>query len=82
MMKWKGRVAHMGETCNSYKLLAGRPEGKRPHERSRRRWDDVTTNLKEIGCDAMDLFKLSRYKDEWRNHVNMGLIKCGNFLTS
>jgi hypothetical protein len=38
-MRWAGHVAHMGEERNVYKVLMGKPEGKRPLERPKRRWD-------------------------------------------
>jgi hypothetical protein len=38
-MRWAGHVAHMGEVRNVYRVLMGKPEGKRPLERPRRRWD-------------------------------------------
>jgi hypothetical protein len=45
-MKWAGHVAHMGEKRNTYRILVGKPEGKRPLERSRRRWrDNINWNL-------------------------------------
>jgi hypothetical protein len=39
-MRWAGHVARMGETRNAYKILVGKPEGKRPLGRPRRRWVD------------------------------------------
>jgi hypothetical protein len=47
-MKWMGQVALMGEKRNAYRLLVGKPEGKRPLGRPRRRWvDNIRTNLVE-----------------------------------
>jgi hypothetical protein len=40
-MRWAGHVAHMGEERKMYKVLLGTPEGKRPLERPRHRWEDV-----------------------------------------
>jgi hypothetical protein len=49
-MRWAGHVAHMGEGRNVYKVLLGRPKGKRPLGRLRRRWEDGTRmDLREIG---------------------------------
>jgi hypothetical protein len=49
-MRWVGHVARMGEERKVYKVLVGKPEGKRPLGRPRRRWEDgVRMNLKEIG---------------------------------
>jgi len=39
-MKWTGYVAHMGESRGAYRVLVGKPEGKRPLGRPRRRWED------------------------------------------
>jgi hypothetical protein len=49
-MRWAGHVARMGENRNSYRLLAGKPEGKRPLGRPRRRWvDNIRMDLVEVG---------------------------------
>jgi hypothetical protein len=49
-MRWAGHVARMGEGRNVYRVLMGRPEGKRPLERPRRRWEDgIKMDLREIG---------------------------------
>jgi hypothetical protein len=49
-MRWAGHVARMGEGRNVYRVLVGKPEGKRPLERPRRRWEDGNkTDLREIG---------------------------------
>jgi hypothetical protein len=39
-MKWLGHIPYMGENRKAYKILVGKPEGKRPHGRSRHRWED------------------------------------------
>jgi hypothetical protein len=49
-MRWAGHVAGIGEGRNVYRVLVGKPEGKRPLERSRRRWEDgIKMDLREIG---------------------------------
>jgi hypothetical protein len=49
-MRWAGHVARMGEGRNVYRVLVGQPEGKRPLERPRRRWEDgIKMDLREIG---------------------------------
>jgi hypothetical protein len=49
-MRWAGHVARMGEGRNVYRVLVGKPEGKRPLERPRRRWEDgIKIDLREIG---------------------------------
>jgi hypothetical protein len=49
-MKWAGHVARVGEGRNVYRVLMGKPEGKRPLARPRRRWEDgIKMDLREIG---------------------------------
>jgi hypothetical protein len=49
-MRWAGHVARMGEKRNAYRLLVGKPEGKRPLGRPRRRWvDNIKMDLGEVG---------------------------------
>jgi hypothetical protein len=51
--RWAGHVARMGETRNVYKILVGKPEGKRPLGRPRHRWvDNIKIDLREIGWDV------------------------------
>jgi hypothetical protein len=48
-MRWAGQVARMGEKRNPYRIMVGKPEGKRPLGRPRRRWaDNIKIDLKEI----------------------------------
>jgi hypothetical protein len=52
---WAGHVACMGESRGVYRVLVGKPEGKRPLGRSRRRWDDnIKMGLQEVGWGGMD----------------------------
>ncbi|KAJ4440501.1 hypothetical protein ANN_08642 [Periplaneta americana] len=52
-LRWAGHVAHMGESRNAYRVLVGRPEGKRPLGRPRRRWEDnIKMDLREVGYDV------------------------------
>jgi hypothetical protein len=54
-IRWTGHVARMGETRNAYRILVGKPEGKRPVGRPRRRWvDDIKMDLREIGWCGLD----------------------------
>jgi hypothetical protein len=56
-MRWAGHVARVGEGRNVYRILVGRPEGKRPLERRRRRWEDgIKMDLREIGCGVWSGF--------------------------
>jgi hypothetical protein len=67
----KGHVAQMGEKRNAYRILVGRPEGKRPLGRPRRRWvDDIDIDLRDIGWDAMGWIDLAQDRDQWRALVN------------
>jgi hypothetical protein len=59
-MRWAGHVARMGEKRNVYSLLVGKPEGKRPLGRPRRRWtDNIKMNLLKIGLGVVDWFGLA-----------------------
>jgi hypothetical protein len=50
-MRWAGHVARMGEGRGVYRVLVGKPEGKRPLGRPRRRWEDnIKVDLQEFGC--------------------------------
>jgi hypothetical protein len=70
-MRWAGHVARMGAKRNVYRILVGKPEGKRPLGRPRRRWaDNIKMDLREIGWDGMDWIELAQDKDPWRALVN------------
>jgi hypothetical protein len=54
-MGWAGHVARMAERRNAYRILVGKPEGKKSLGRPRRRWvDNIKIDLREIGWDGMD----------------------------
>jgi hypothetical protein len=53
-MRWAGHVARMGEERGAYRVLVGKPEGRRPLGRPRRRWMDIRMDLQEVGCGYMD----------------------------
>jgi hypothetical protein len=70
-MKWTGHLAGMGEKRNACRILVGKPEGKRPLGRPRRRWvNNIKIDLREIGWDGMDWFDLAEGRDQWRALVN------------
>ena len=66
-MRWAGHVAHMGEKRGMYRVLVGKPVGKKPLGRPRRRWvDNIMTDLQEVGCGYMDWIGLAQDRDSWR----------------
>jgi hypothetical protein len=70
-VRWAGHVARIGENRNAYRLLVGKPEGKRPPERPRRRWvDNVKMNLGEVGWGDVDWIGLAQDRNRWRALVN------------
>jgi len=57
-------VAYMGEMRNAYKILVRKPEGKRPHGRPRRRWEDnIRMDLKETGYEGVDCTRVTQGRD-------------------
>jgi hypothetical protein len=61
----------MGEKRNAYRILVGKPEGKRLLGRPRRRWvDNINIDLREIGWDGIDWIDLAQDRDQWRALVN------------
>jgi hypothetical protein len=71
-MRWARHVARMGAERNAYRILVGKPDGKRPLGRPRRRWlDNIKMDLREIGWDGMDWIDLSQDRDQWRALMNM-----------
>jgi hypothetical protein len=62
----------MGEKGNAYRLLVGKPEGKRPL--GRRRWvDNIRMNLGEVGWSDVDWIGLAQDRNRWRSLVNLAL---------
>jgi hypothetical protein len=73
IMRWAEHVALTVEGRGVYRVLVGKPEGKRPLGRPRRRWEDnVKADLQEVGCGCMDWIECG--------NEHSGYIKCGEFL--
>jgi len=70
-MRWAGHVARMSEERGVYRILVGKPEGRRPLGRPRRRWaDNIRMDLQEVGCLYMDWIGLAQDRDRWRTFVS------------
>jgi hypothetical protein len=68
--RWVGHVACMGERRGAYRILVGRPEGRRPLGRARRRLEDnIKMDLREVGW-GIDWIELAQDRDRWRALVN------------
>jgi len=68
---WDGHVARMGEERRVYRVLVGKPEGKGPLGRPRRRCvDNIRTDLQDVGCGYMDWIGLAQDRVRWRTLVN------------
>ena len=65
-MRWAGHVARLGEKRGPYRVLVGKPEGKRPLGRTRRRWVE---NIR-MGCGYVDWIGLAQDRDRWRTLVS------------
>jgi len=87
-MTWVMHVARMGQRRGVYRVLVGKPEGKRPLGRPRLRWEDnIKADLQKVGREGMDWIDLVQERDRWRAFLNAVLNlrvpqNAGNFLTS
>jgi hypothetical protein len=72
-MKWAGHVARMGEKRNAYRVMVGKPEGKRPLKKPRCRSEDIKIYLREIGWAGMDWIQLAEDRDQWRDLMNTAI---------
>ena len=69
-MRWAGHVARMGGEEMLYRVLVGKPEGKRPLGKPRlRRKDNIKMNVQEVGCGGMDWIEPAQDRDRWRTVV-------------
>jgi hypothetical protein len=70
-MRWVGHVARMGEGRGAYRILVGRPEGRRPLRRSRPRWEDnIKMDLQDVGFGGMNWIDMTQNRDRWQALVN------------
>jgi len=61
----------MGDRRAIFRVLVGKPEGKKPLGRPRRRWeDDIKMDLQEVKCGVVDWIELAQGRDRWRALVN------------
>jgi hypothetical protein len=71
MMRWAGHEACMGEGKGVYRVLVGRPEGKRPLGRPRHRWEDnIKMDLKERGINRVNWILLAQNRVQWWTFMN------------
>jgi hypothetical protein len=79
-MIWAGNVARMGEKRNAYRILVGKPEGKRSLGRRRRTWvDNIKVDFREMKWDVVDWIVMGQDRGRWRALVNIepsGSMKC------
>ncbi|KAJ4434696.1 hypothetical protein ANN_23264 [Periplaneta americana] len=69
-LSWAGHIASMGESRNAYRMLVGRPEGKRPLGSPRRRWEDnIKMDMREVEYDDRDWINLAQDRDRWQAYV-------------
>jgi len=70
-MIWAGHVARIGERRDVYRVLVGKPEGKGPLGKPRRKWEDIIKkDLQEVGCGGMERIDVAQDRDRWRALVN------------
>ena len=75
-LRWAGHVARMEESRSTFKILTGKPTGKRPLERPRRRWEDnIRMDLKEIGINTRNWVGSAQDRNYWRSLVNAEVLK-------
>ena len=65
-MRWAGHVVHMGEERGVYRVLVGKPEGRRPLGSPRHRWVDIRMDFQAVGCGYMDWIGQAQDRERWR----------------
>jgi hypothetical protein len=65
-MRWAGLAARTLERKGVYRVLVGKPDGKRPLVRPRRRWGNVKMDIQEVGSGGMDWIDVAQDRDRWR----------------
>jgi hypothetical protein len=71
-IRWAGHVVRMGEERGVYRVLVGKPDGKRPLGRPRRRWEDnIKMDVQEVGQGRGDWMELAQDRDKWQALVSM-----------
>jgi hypothetical protein len=70
-MRWAGHLVRMSEGRGAYRILVGRPEGRRPLGRPRRRWEgNIEMDLQEVEWGGMDWIDMAQDRDRWRALVS------------
>ena len=71
-MRWAGHVVRMGEGMRVYRVLVGKPEGRKPRGRLTRTWvDNIRMDLQDVGCEYMDWIGLAQDRERWRTLVSV-----------
>ena len=71
-LRWEGHVARMEEGRSAFKILTGKPTGKRPLGRPRSRWEDnIRMDLEEIGINTRNWVASARDRDYWNAALNL-----------
>jgi hypothetical protein len=70
-IRWAGHVVCIGESTGVYRVLVGKPEGKRLHGRPISRWEDnIKMDIQKAGCGGMDWIDMFQDRYRWRTLVN------------
>jgi hypothetical protein len=70
-MRWAGHAARMRDRRRAYRVLVGRPEGRKPLVRPRRRWEDnIKMDLQEVGWGGINWIDMAQDRDRWRAVVS------------